>query len=76
MLVRGNMAIYRNGTSVVASGGHTNSFNPAGLVFDINGNATPPVQDADIAEILIYNSALGTTDRQSVETYLLAKYAL
>lgn len=30
----------------------------------------------DIAEILIYNSALSSTDRSAVETYLQAKYAL
>jgi len=40
----------------------------------------PPFQgdgwDGDIAEILIYNTALSSTDRQSVHEYLVAKYAL
>lgn len=30
----------------------------------------------DLAEIVVYNSQLGATDRQSVENYLKAKYAL
>ena len=30
----------------------------------------------DIAEFIVYTSALGTTDRQAVEAYLLARYAL
>ena len=73
----GNMAIYRNGISVVASGGHTNSFSPAGLVYFVNGDGgAGGGQDADIAEILIYNSALSTTDRQNVESFLRTKYGL
>ena len=30
----------------------------------------------DLAEIIIYDSALGTTDRETVENYLMAKYNL
>jgi hypothetical protein len=32
--------------------------------------------NGDIAEIIIYDSALGTTDRQTVENYLKTKYGL
>lgn len=32
--------------------------------------------NGDIAEIIIYNSALGTTDRESVESYLATKWGL
>lgn len=32
--------------------------------------------NGDIAELVYYNSVLGTTDRQSVESYLAAKYGL
>jgi hypothetical protein len=38
---------------------------PDGYLFPYNG---------DIAEVLVYNSALSTTDRQNVETYLRTKY--
>ena len=39
--------------------------------------ASPPTSffPGDIAEVLIYNSALSTTDRQNVEGYLRTKYA-
>lgn len=30
----------------------------------------------DIAEVLVYDAALGATDRENVENYLIAKYAL
>ena len=72
----GNMAAYRNGTTVLSSGGHTNSFTPAGLTFNINGSGPGSSQDADIAEILIYNTALSDTDRQNVESFLRTKYGL
>lgn len=32
--------------------------------------------NSDVCEIIIYNSALGTTDRQLVETYLRSKWAI
>lgn len=32
--------------------------------------------DGDIAEVIVYDSALGTTDRQTVEAYLAAKWGL
>jgi hypothetical protein len=43
-------------------------------------SGTPPFQgdgfDGDIAEILVYNTALASTDRQLVHEYLVSKYAL
>lgn len=32
--------------------------------------------DGDIVEVIVYDTALGTTDRQSVQTYLGSKYAI
>jgi hypothetical protein len=73
----GNMAIYRNGTSVVSSGGHTNVFASAGLTLAINGpGGVVPSQNAEIAEIKIYNTALGSTDRVAEENALKTKYGL
>ncbi len=40
----------------------------------IGKNPIPRYLDGEIAEFIIYTSALGTTDRQSVEAYLKAKW--
>jgi hypothetical protein len=41
-----------------------------------SGNSPEYFADADIAEVIIYNSALSDTDRQQVENYLNYKYNL
>ena len=42
-----------------------------------NNNSTNAYNFAgDLCEILIYDNQLGTTDRQTVESYLTAKYDL
>lgn len=70
-----NIHLWRNGTlkgtsvatTIQTTGSHL------GVGFDYQSGA---YWDGDIAEVLVYDSALGTTDRQNVEAYLAAKYGL
>jgi len=67
--------IYRNGASI-ATGAHTNK--AIGGSTRIGANYVPDGSflSMDLCEMVIYNSALSTTDRQSVESYLTSKWAL
>jgi hypothetical protein len=72
-----NIHIWRNGTLKDTTGATlltvTGTLNSVGIdTIDSNIN----FWDGDIAEILIYNSALSSTDRGNVETYLISKYAI
>ena len=66
--------IYANGAylnSVASGAGFTNGNYSIG---ENNGGCYYSYYAGDIAEMIIYNSALSTADRQSVETYLNNKY--
>ena len=69
-----NIHLWRNGTLKDTAGttliGQTGSRTIVGC--NSSGNN---FWNGDIAEILVYNSALSTTDRQNVENYLKTKYA-
>lgn len=55
--------------------GNPGTASPGGIHMARQGGGTE-YSAVDVAEILIYNSALGATDRSNVESYLAAKYAL
>lgn len=67
-----NSALYENGTSKASGNVGTDSNNGFTIGCFRVGNYA--YLDGDIAEIIIYNTALGTTDRQTVENYLNYKY--
>lgn len=75
-----DLYVYVNGVEV----GISTSFQTAGSSEDVAHTSAPLLGNAnstlwykgDIAEVLVYRSALATADRQQVEGYLAAKYAL
>lgn len=70
-------SFYNVGNLIAAnSGGFDNINNGVALSgYDATG-ATNELSDGDLAECLIYDSALGTSDRQKIEGYLAWKYGL
>jgi hypothetical protein len=63
---------YVDGTLKASGNPGTNGVGNVGMMVDAG---TSEFNSGDIAEILIYNSALSNTDRGNVEAYLKAKYA-
>jgi hypothetical protein len=71
----GDAKLFING---VQSGTNTQNGAP-GTIYLGHGIGPPPYSetlDGDIAEVIVYDSALGTTNRQSIETYLNGKWAI
>lgn len=68
------MRIYRNGTSITSQASVGSIAFPS-TVMDI-GAASPAYLIGDIAEIIIYNSALSDANRAKVETYLNLKWGV
>lgn len=60
---------FKFGPSAVGANG------PNGVEY-IMGDGVGSGSQGDIAEIILYNSALGATDRENVEDYLKAKYGI
>lgn len=63
-----------NGAQIHTTATNAVTFQNACYIGRRGGGGDP--YDGDIAEVIIYDSALGTTDRQAVEAYLTAKYGL
>jgi hypothetical protein len=73
----GSTSIYKNGTSLSMGTVTlpTNVTRTQNYIAKSDGGSDG-YYEGDIAEIIIYNSALSTTNRQTVETYLRTKYGL
>jgi len=75
----GNMSVFYNGGSEgTGQNVSMSSQNSGGAIYIGQGsqNITAAGLYGDIAEIILYNSNLTTPQRQQVETYLNAKYAI
>lgn len=68
-------SLYRDGTSLGTGNPGGNAVGTIGIMSDTAGGGSN-FYGGDMAELLLYNSALSTTDRQNVENYLKAKYAI
>jgi hypothetical protein len=73
----GGVFLYRNGTQKATDATH-NCYGAGTNQINWIGGETGQTRyiSADMAEVLIYDSALSTSDRQTVETYLKNKYGL
>lgn len=71
-------AIRKNGGSPVANNSDTAAVNTGNATSDLRIGAADGAGFAsgDIAEVIIYDSALSDTDRAAVETYLLTKWGI
>jgi hypothetical protein len=65
----GNDTLYQNGTQLVTGDSGSNSL---GTALTIGGQSVGQAFIGYMVEVLIYPTALGTTDRQSVEAYQAA----
>jgi hypothetical protein len=78
----GTISYYLNGSSVgSASSSDWSGYSPSVGSFAIGSNAVLDETDGffsvcDVAEIIIYNRAVSSTERQQVEAYLNAKYGV
>ena len=70
----GATTIHKNGSSLSGVSVATVDFGLMAL--GAASTACPEKADANIAEILVFTTALSTADRQSVERYLNAKWAI
>ena len=73
-----NNTVYVNGTAGTPVGS-TGSFLITKYGLGIPGNGSPATDDywkGYVSEVLVYNSALSTTNRQAVEAYLATKWGI
>ena len=70
-----DLSAWKNGSSLTASSTGTQTINTAAGIIIGNGTAGGNLV-GDVAEIIVYNSALSTSDRESVESYLSTKWGI
>ena len=72
-----NLAAWADGAALTKSSIYTNTVTTAAAaalnIGDRSGGAVAPLAGS-LAEVIVYNSALSTTDRQAVEGYLKTKW--
>jgi hypothetical protein len=74
-------AIYKNGASLaVSASGSVQSVADNSAAVEVGGGTSSGViydsLDGNIAEVVVYSSALSDTDRASVENYLISKWGI
>jgi hypothetical protein len=79
-IANNNFLLRRNGTQLVQTASYTYGFsNPSTSIFQIgfrHTNVTSANFSGYIGEIVVFNSQLGTTQQQQVESYLAQKWGL
>lgn len=70
-----DLSAWKNGSSLTVSSTAVQTINTAAGFIIGNGPSGGNLQ-GDVAEIIVYNSALSTSDRQSVESYLSTKWGI
>jgi len=70
-----DLSAWKNGSSLTASSTSAQTINTAAGIIVGNGTVGGNLT-GDVAEIIVYNSALSTSDRQSVESYLSTKWGI
>ena len=69
-------SFYKNGSLLVENTNGLQGINSTLAIMGYDTTGTQELSDADVAEILIYPSALSDVDRAAVETYLNSKYVI
>jgi hypothetical protein len=79
-IANNNFLLRRNGTQLVQTASYTYGFsNSSTSIFQIgfrHTNSTAANFSGYIGEIVVFNSQLGTTDRQNIESFLAQKWGL
>jgi hypothetical protein len=70
-----DLSAWKNGSSLTTSSTGTQTINTAAGIIIGNGTAGGSLV-GDVAEIIVYNSVLSTSDRESVESYLSTKWGI
>jgi len=67
----GSLTEFFDGTQVLSS---VDNFNVRSDNFFLGDLRFPTGDDVDVAEVIVYDNAIGAADRQGVEEYLTDKY--
>lgn len=70
-----DLSAWKNGSSLTASSTSAQTINTAAGIIVGNGTSGGNLT-GDVAEVVVYSSALSTTDRESVESYLSSKWGI